>query len=204
MRHGNQQKRTTPILPWVLMVIALLGMVTGGVVAYLSYSTPVVSNTFQADTDFNPIIEETMENNVKSEVAVSVSAEEDYAVYVRAAIVATWRRGSTEPEGQEILLAQAPVAGTDYAISLNLTETGWFEENGFYYYRSMVNPGEQTDDLINSCAPLVTKDGYVLNVEVMAQTIQALGTTDSGEIPAVTNAWGIEVNSEKKLIDPIP
>ena len=125
MRHGNQQKRTTPILPWVLMVIALLGMVTGGVVAYLSYSTPVVSNTFKADTDFNPIIEETMKNNVKSEVAVSVSAEEDYAVYVRAAIVATWRRGSTEPEGQEILLAQAPVAGTDYASSLNLTETGW-------------------------------------------------------------------------------
>lgn len=207
MGHGNCQKKTKkiPALSWVLMGIALLAMISGGVAAYLSYSTPAVSNSFEADTDQDPAILETMENNVKSNVAVSVSADQGYAVYVRAAIVATWRRGDTEPDGQEILLPQAPQPDTDYTLSLNLTNTGWFEEGGFYYYRPMVNPGASTAELITSCTPNVTKEGYVLNVEIMAQTIQALGTTDANGTPAVTDAWGVQVeNGQLKPTSPTP
>lgn len=199
MERSNNPKKSNRILPTVLVLLALLSLISGGVAAYLTYSTPVIENTFTADKDFNPVIQETFQDNVKSDVSVSVPATEDYAVYIRAAIVATWRRGSTEPAGQEILLAQGPVAGTDYEINLNLTNTGWFQKDGFYYYRPMVNPGGQTTNLINSCKPLVTKEGYVLNVEIIAQTIQALGTTDADETPAVTYAWGVAVDANKNL-----
>lgn len=200
MSHGKNEKNRVriPLVSWVLLGIAMLGMISGGVAAYLSYSTPVISNTFVADTDIYPTIGESMTNNVKSNVAVSVSDQEDHAVYVRAAIVITWRR-ENEPEDQEILLAQAPVEGADYEIDLNLTHTGWFEEGGFYYYRPMVNPGASTAELITSCTPNVTKEGYVLNVEIMAQTIQALGTTDANGTPAVTDAWGVEVDESGRL-----
>lgn len=207
MSRGKYQKKANriPLLSWVLISAVLLGTVTGGVVAYLSAATAPVSNSFEADTDQDPAILETMENNVKSNVAVSVSADQGYAVYVRAAIVATWRRGDTEPDGQEILLPQAPQPGTDYTLSLNLTDTGWFEEGGFYYYRPMVNPGASTAELITSCTPNVTKEGYVLNVEIMAQTIQALGTTDANGTPAVTDAWGVQVeNGQLKPTSPTP
>lgn len=206
MSHGNNEKNRVriPLVSWVLLGIAMLGMISGGVAAYLSYSTPVISNTFVADTDIYPTIGESMTNNVKSNVAVSVSDQEDHAVYVRAAIVVTWRR-ENEPEDQEILLAQAPQPGTDYTLSLNLTDTGWFEEGGFYYYRPMVNPGASTAELITACTPNVTKEGYVLNVEVMAQTIQALGTTDAKGTPAVTDAWGVQVeNGQLKPTSPTP
>lgn len=202
MGHGNYQKKTKriPILARVLILMALLGTVTGGVVAYLSYATPVIRNTFQVDEELDPAVTETMEENVKSDVAVTVNKDLDHAVYVRAAIVATWRRAGAETE---TVLPQNPVAGTDYEISLNLAD--WFEEGGFYYHKAAVNPGMKTADLIEACQPMVTRDGYVLNVEIMAQTVQALGTTDDGDTPAVTDAWGVQVeNGQLKPTSPTP
>lgn len=202
MSRGKYQKKANriPLLSWVLICAVLLGTVTGGVVAYLSAATAPVSNSFEVDTDQDPAILETMENNVKSNVAVSISADQGYAVYVRAAIVATWRRAGAKTE---TVLPQNPVAGTDYEISLNLAD--WFVEDGFYYHKVAVNPGDKTSVLINSCQPKVTRDGYVLNVEIMAQTIQALGTTDDGVTPAVTDAWGVQVEKgQLKPTSPTP
>lgn len=199
MSHSKYQKKTKRILPLVLILIALLGTVTGGVVAYLSYSTPVVSNTFRADTELDPVVTETMENNVKSNVAVTVSQDLKHAVYVRAAIVATWRN-ETAPENKEIVLPMNPVEGTDYVLTLN--QEKWFKQGDFYYYKDAVNPGETTLALIQECAPTVEMDGYVLNVEIMAQTIQALGSTDANGTPAVTDAWGVTV--ENGQLKPTP
>ena len=199
MRQGKYQKnkRRIPLLTWVLLGMAVLGTLTGGVVAYLSAATVGVENSFTEDTDYDPVILESFDGQEKKNVLVSVpgpvSGEDSqrYAVYVRAAIVVTWRRGDTEPEGKEIVLAQAP-ADTDYQLEWN--DTDWFLKDGYYYHKAAVAPGTNTAVLINSCRPLVTKDGYVLNVEIMAQTIQALGTTDANGTPAVTDAWGVQVD----------
>ena len=47
--------------------------------------------------------------------------------------------------------------------------------------------------LITECAPVDGKTpvGYGLNVEIITQTVQALGTTDSDGTPAVADAWGV-------------
>lgn len=203
MRRGKYQKNRFT-LGWVLIGIALVSLAIGGVAAYLSMSGGTVKNTFTPETEVPPTIVETFEENVKSNVAVNVG-NPGYAVYVRAAVVVTWKDAGGN------VLAQAPVAKADglasgdYEISYNTAD--WFEYGGFWYCKSPINSGN-TPVLINSCTPKVSKGDYTLSVEIIAQTIQALGTTDEavdGEgnpiptVPAVTNAWGVYVKDNGQL-----
>lgn len=186
MRHEKEQtqKRSVPVISWILVAIAVLGLVSGGVVAYLSTSTGEVTNTFEADAPTNPAINDT---------AYSVNVgDPGYAVYVRAAVVVTWK----DTEGN--VLAAMPKKDTDYEIGMNTTD--WFEHGGFWYHKSMVNTDGSTEALITSCTAHASQGDYTLSVEIIAQTIQALGSTDGDNpIPAVQQAWGVEVDANKQL-----
>lgn len=204
--------RRIPLVSWVLLLAVVLSLLVGGVVAYLSASTKSVTNSFTSDVSKEPVVtEQPFNGKIKKNVTVNVG-NPDYAVYVRAAVVITWKNS------QGHVLGTLPVAGEeeDYAIAYNTTD--WFYNNtdGFWYYKEMVTPTKNaqnevqnntTKALINSCEiKKAAPDGdYTLSVEIISQTIQALGTTDVGDIPAVTNAWGIEVDpATKELIIPTP
>lgn len=200
MRHGKYQtKRKLSPVSWVLMGIALLGMTVGGVAAYLSTQSGAVTNTFTAETNPQPSVD-------AEQYAVNVG-DPGYAVYVRAAVVVTWQDGDpTNPTDTQNVLAKVPVKGTDYEISYNTTD--WFLHDGFWYCKTMVNSGGTTPALITSCEVKDANGDYHLNVEIVAQTIQALGTTDESvdengdpipTVPAVTDAWGVYVDANKNL-----
>ncbi|MBR2310755.1 MAG: hypothetical protein IKA47_09530 [Oscillospiraceae bacterium] len=185
-----QKKRKGFALGWVLLCMALIGTAIGSVAAYLSIKTPPVENTFVAEAPTDPVIQETFTENTsleKKNVSVDVGTP-GYAVYVRAAVVVTWQDDAGN------VLSKAPVVGTDYSIQYNAAD--WFQYDGFWYCRTMINSGN-SPVLITTCQPLVSKDACHLNVEIVSQTIQALGTTDEGDIPAVTNAWGVKVDNGK-------
>ena len=188
------QSKRKRILPVILAVLFVIAVTVATVYAYLKTSTdPAVENSFGAAQDPEATITESFDPNTeKKNVAVQVG-KTGYSVYVRAAIVVTWKDASGN------VLATKPVAGTDYEISLNTS--AWFEKDGFYYHKAAVESGDSTAVLINSCAPSdgKTPAGYGLNVEIVAQTIQAAGKTDAGDIPAVTKAWKIKVDSNGKL-----
>ena len=191
MPTRSKRKR---ILPVFLTVMLIAAVTVATVYAYLKTSTPAVTNSFAADVDPVLSIVETFEDNVKSDVAVKVG-KTGYTVYVRAAIVVTWKNAENGD-----VLATKPVAGVDYTITLN--DSAWFEKGGFYYHTDPVASGESTAVLINSCIPIAGKApaGYALNVEIIAQAIQAKGNTDDpSELPAVTDAWGVYVDSDGKL-----
>lgn len=177
----------------VLLCIALASMTVGSAVAYLFHSGGSVKNTLQAAKATHPKIVEEMNGQVKTDVKVDVG-DPGYAVYVRAAIVVTWK------DAHGNVLAEKPVQGEDYL--LQMSDTGWFESGGFWYCETMVNSGGESPELIERCEQLKTKGEYRLSVDIITQTVQALGKTDDGEIPAVQNAWGIEVSTEGRLIDP--
>ena len=190
------QSKRKRILPVILAVTFVLAVTVATVYAYLSASTNTVSNSFSADVDPVLSITETFEDNVKSNVAVQVekAGETTYTVYVRAAIVVTWKDASGN------VLATKPVSPTDYTITLN--DTNWFlHTDGYYYCKSPVKSGEATPVLITTCAPVEgkTPEGYGLNVEIIAQAVQAKGTTDVGGTPAVTDAWGVTFDSNGNL-----
>lgn len=193
------RRRKLPFLSWLLILTAAAALLTGTVTAYLSYVTNPVTNTFQAAQAVDPTVNETFEENVKSNVSVnvgntSVNNDAGYSVYVRAAVIVTWKDSAGD------VLGKVPVEGTDYEISFN--DEAWFVKGDYWYHKAAVNSKENTADLITSCkmkegASVPT--GYSLNVEILAQTIQALGTTDADNTPAVTDVWKVRVDADGKL-----
>lgn len=191
------QSKRKRILPVILAVLFVIAVTVATVYAYLKTSTPAVENTFSAAQDPEVTITESFDPDTeKKNVAVKVG-DTGYSVYIRAVIVVTWKNAENGD-----VLATKPVAGTDYEISLNTSD--WFEKDGFYYYKAPVPSKGTTADLIISCKPIAGKTpaGYGLNVEIVAQTIQSAGKTDAGDIPAVTDAWGVAVNADGTLKTP--
>ena len=180
----NNRQRAILITAVVILVISLSA---GGVYAYLKWNAGKVDNSFTHQNDLDPTIVETFDGNAKTNVAVNVG-NRGYSVYVRVAVVPTWvATGSSDQ-----VHATAPVAGVDYTISLNTTD--WFlGSDGYYYHKQPVNNGQTSSVLINECRPVAENvpDGFDLNVKVIAQVVQALGTTDGGNVPAVQDAWKV-------------
>lgn len=181
------------LISWALILIAVSSLAIGGVVAYLSTYTTPAKNTFVKDESVNPSVVETFENNIKTNVKIDVG-EPGYAVYVRAAVVVTWKDGAGN------VLGRKPIAGTDYAIEYNSDDWHFRDSDSLFYYKAPVfydgnkEDSKLTSSLIVSCEPIEgkTPTGYGLNVEIIAQTIQAVGTTDGNTpVDAVEAAWGI-------------
>lgn len=203
MRERKFHKKI-PLASWLLILVALGSLGTGTVAAYLSYATKPVTNTFQVAQAVDPTVNETFNDKEKTNVSVNVG-NTSYSVYVRAAVVVTWKNAE---DGN--VLGKVPVEGTDYEITFD--ETNWFFKDGFWYHREAVNSQGNTADLITSCKMkegATAPEGYTLNVEILAQTIQALGWTDGDDsvtptvpsIPAVTDAWKVRVSTDGKLAD---
>lgn len=176
------RSRKLKIWAAMLTALALVIAATGAVYGYLSAQSGPVTNTFTPEQNETPSID--------NSYMVSVG-DTGYDVYVRVAVVATWEDND----------------GNVYAADPGYTFTlgaGWFEHGGFYYYTNKVASGGSTSALIGDNTSNAAPDGYSLHVELIAQTIQALGTTDgNAPIPAVQDAWGIQV-SNGQLVDPTP
>lgn len=177
--------RNTGLFLSAFLIFSLIGAV--GVYAYMKWTGGAVQNNFEAEASVNPVIEETFDQKEKTNGSVAVK-DTGYSVYVRAAVVVTWKNQRDQ------VYSLAPIAGEDYEIQWNLTEPGWSQgADGFYYYGSAVESGGKTGVLIASCKPLkdAPEDGYTLDVQIIAQTIQTAGTTDTEDITAVQDAWGV-------------
>lgn len=201
MADHVSRRRKLPFLSWLLILIAAASLLTGTVTAYLSYATDPVTNTFRAAQAVDPTVNETFEDNVKSDVSVNVG-NTSYSVYVRAAVIVTWK----DSDGD--VLGKVPVEGTDYEISFN--DEAWFVKGDYWYHKAAVNSQGNTSVLIKNCQKkegASVPTGYNLNVEILAQTIQALGKTDGDAtanppvdpIPAVTDAWKVFVDQNGYL-----
>lgn len=171
----SRERRRRPAL-WAALALALvLTLTAGGTLAYLVANTDAVTNTFTpANTGIE--IPEEFDGQVKNNVKVKNTGDID--VYVRAMIVVTWQKNGE-------VYATAPVAGTDYTISIG-SNTGWTKgADGYYYYTSALKPNVSTGNLIDTCQPVAGKapEGYTLVVDVLAQAIQA--EPDS----VVTDVW---------------
>ena len=223
MENSNSRKTKKKFL--VIAACAALVLALGAITvfAYLSGMSGSVNNTLQADVDPDPVINEEIVPTsgpgypIKKDVSVSVG-DNDYTVYVRAAIVVTWAKEDVDDNGNPVLLVHSdvPVRGIDYTLELN-SESGDLDKNqwrlgtdGYYYYTSPVEGNGETGVLIRSATQVwesgssypVRDDGYVLRIEIVAQTIQAIGTTDDDDVLAVVDAWGVktQVKDNKRLI----
>lgn len=191
----KRRSRTKKVVALLVSLMVLLTLATGVTIAYMFLDTNPVTNTFTAATEASPQIVERVVDLTKHEVKVNVG-KSGYAVYVRAKVVINW----TNADGA-VLAVTPPVEDQDYTIVYN-PDGAWQYSDGFWYYKEPISSGE-TKQLISECtvigkAPIA---GYTLQVDILTQTIQAAGTTDNG-MPAVTDAWGIDVDDDGNLVVP--
>lgn len=182
-RYINEiKKHKKTILLTALAVISLISIMSvGPTYAYLKMDSAPTVNSFSAAQSVDPAIAETFNRTSKNDVYVRVG-DTGYSVYVRAAVVVTWK----DADGN--VLGTQPREGTDYTIDIG---DHWALDSGYYYYDQAVNSGASTENLIESCTVLLPapEDGYSLSVDILTQTIQSAGETDGG-VSAVQDAWG--------------
>lgn len=167
--------KAAPITAWILVVMVLLGTLIGGAAAYLSASTEAVSNRFVAS--------QSPELTVQADNSIHVK-DPGYGLYLRGNVIANWVN-----VGNGNILAQIPVEGTDYELSMG---TGWAKHNGFYYYKSAICEETTTSPMV-TVTTKTAKTGYQLVLKVTVQTVQSVGQTDADPaVNAVVDAWGVQ------------
>lgn len=172
-----------------LLVGVLLLAGAAGTFAWLSV-TGVLVNEFGFGL-VKPSVDETRDNNVKSDVAVKNSGSAP--AYLRVAVDIYWQ----DKDGAR--LWDEPVAGKNYVIewgkvanaSATNSASSWVRSaDGFYYWTSSVAPMGKTDVLIKKVKKVTQEnvDGKNLVVDISTQAIQS--TPDD----AAKEAWGCKVN----------
>ena len=168
----------------ILMVslVAILAVSVGGVLAWLATSSNDVTNTFApGDTEIE--IEEKFEKNVKSDVKVINKG--NIPVYIRANLVFTWKDSAGN-------IIEKPA---DATLTVDHGNGDWVKgSDGFWYYTKPVAVKGSTTNIINKATIKFPEGkGYKMDLEVMAQSIQAEPKD------AVVGAWGVTVNSDGSL-----
>ncbi|MPW24651.1 hypothetical protein GC105_02435 [Alkalibaculum sp. M08DMB] len=131
------------------------------------------------------------ENTTLKEVQVqNTPGAHEVDAYIRVMLVPTFRSDegtlagniSLNPNNDSIII-EAPSGET---VTLNLTSgwnNNWISQNGYFYYKSIVSPGDLTDVLLESVHVTNTELWQTFNLEVLSDAIQA-------ENGAALDAWG--------------
>ena len=181
----------------ITSVILLLLVAVGTTLAYVFTETEPVKNIFipsrvscEVVENGNEPVSGSLVNISDSKNNVQIQNTGDTDAYIRVAVTVNWMNA----DGTRVW-AQKPIQNTDYTITYNLSEDGWFDGgDGFYYYSKAVSPEELTTILINEAKQLKsapqTPDGiqYYLSIEIVASAIQSTPET------VVAEQWGVTVN----------
>ena len=169
----------------MVSLVAILAVSVGGVLAWLATSSKDVTNTFApGNTEIE--IEEKFENNVKSDVKIINKG--NIPVYIRANLVFTWKDSAGN-------IIERPA---DATLTVDYGNGDWVKgSDGFWYYTKPVaaaaDGGKTTNLIDRATIKFPEGKGYKMDLEVMAQSIQAEPKD------AVEGAWGVTVNSDGSL-----
>lgn len=173
------KKNTNKILLVVVIILSLLLIIA--IKDTISYLVKMANqnNTFELGV-VSSNVAEAFNGNLKSNVSINNNG--NVKEYIRVFVNIYYK------DSEGVILDDIPLLNTDYSLNLS-SSSNWLYNNadGFYYYKTPVLPGTNTDVLINSCQELVQHTGKTLNVDIFSQAIQAEPTT------AVTSSWNITI-----------
>ncbi len=188
----------------ITSVILLLLVAVGTTLAYVFTETEPVENTFIPSRVSCAVVENGKEpvsgslvNISDSKNNVQIQNTGDTDAYIRVAVTVNWMNA----DGTRVW-AQKPIQNTDYTITYNLSEDGWFDGgDGFYYYSKAVSPtspNNLTEILISNAAlmsgvtaPVGTDNTqYYLSIEIVASAIQSTPAS------TVSGQWGVTVSDD--------
>ncbi len=169
-------KNRLPVL--MLSLCLVTGAVASAVYGkYVTDETDEASFDVVATPNLDLQVSESDDDDTDSEYKYTItnSSTSNIPTYVRFTVVVNWVQ-----EGTEEIWFLPPVEGVDYEIKTPYTKVG-----GYYYYNGEVVPGFSFGVNVSQ---LKSKDGYTLQVSVLAESIQCVPAT------AVEDAWGVTFN----------
>lgn len=185
--YSRKPKRSIkPFLIAFCVCILACAAVSGSLAWLISTPEPVV-NTFTPGA-VTIQVDETFNGTTKQNVRIKNTG--DVPAYIRVALVPAW----VDDEGN---IAAKPASLEQLDNDCNIAwgdnfNQFWFEgTDGFYYCKTVINPGDYTPILIKSCT---VKDGehkYDFELQIIASAVQSLPTSTVGEVwPVVVGPDG--------------
>ena len=187
--YSRKPKRSIkPFLIAFCVCILACAAISGSLAWLISAPGPVVNEfipgevTIQVDETFNG----TTKQNVRIKNTGNVPA------YIRVALVPAW----VDDEGNIAAKPASLKLNDDCNIAWGKDGSGyeadWFiGSDGFYYCKTVIEPGASTPILIKSCT---VKDGehkYDFELQIIASAVQSLPTSTVGEVwPVVVGPDG--------------
>ena len=154
----------------LVSLVMLMALTVGGTLALLIADTEPVVNTFTpGSTDIK--VEETFDQTTKSNVKVTNNG--DVPVYIRVAIIPTWEDSDGDPVGVAASLSDLDIDWGAEDDTEAAPGNNWVKgADGFWYYTEQVAADASTEQLIES-ATVQTANAYHMNLQILAQSIQA-------------------------------
>lgn len=170
-RNGSHAGKAAKSSALIIALALILVLAVGGTVAYIFTQTDPVINTF-TPTEAKITVDEDTNSNQKTSITVK-NISTGVPVYIRVALVAN------------MIDEAGNVTGAADVPTFTLGENWIKGSDGYYYYKTPVQVGQSTGNLL--AAPMKLANN--MQVVVLADAIQAEPTT------AVTQAWGVTVEN---------
>lgn len=207
-RHHKRRRRTVGI--WLKLPMLLVGVLAiVGTVMYLTTQTVELTNAFTVGKNTIQIVEPDINPDAvewgseMKPVKLRNPGEADNAPGVVRAMLIPYLTdadtgdrlggdlgGLTEPVGNTMALGDVTF---HFA---NDWSNNWFYMDGFFYYRKVLSPGEETTKLLTGVTLSDAKAGEYtdkrVKIDVMADILQTEGDAPSTE-------WGVTVSGDSVL-----
>lgn len=187
--YSRKPKRSIKPFLIAFCVCILACAAVSGSLAWLTSTPEQVVNSFTPGV-VTIQVDEKFDGSTKSNVRIKNTG--DVPAYIRVALIPAW----VDDEGN--IAAKPASLKLDCDITWgedgNGYEADWFiGSDGFYYCKTVINPGKSTPILIKSCTVKGEEHEYDFELQVIASAVQSLPTSTVGEV------WPVVVGTDGTL-----
>lgn len=196
--YSRKPKRSIkPFLIAFCVCILACAAISGSLAWLISAPGPVVNEFIPGEVTIQ--VDETFDDEHTTKQNVSIKNTGNVPAYIRVALVPAW----VDDEGNIAAKPASLKLNDDCNIAWGKDGSGyeadWFiGSDGFYYCKTVIEPGASTPILIKSCT---VKDGeheYDFELQVIASAVQSLPTSTVEEVwPVVVDTDGTLAKTEQ-------
>ena len=191
--YSRKPKRSVkPFLIAFCVCILACAAVSGSLAWLTSTPGPVVNEFIPGEVTIQ--VDETFDDEHTTKQNVSIKNTGNVPAYIRVALVPAW----VDDEGNIAAKPASLELNDDCNIAWGKDGSGyeadWFiGSDGFYYCKTVIEPGASTPILIKSCTVKGEDHEYDFELQVIASAVQSLPTS------TVEKVWPVVVSTDGTL-----
>ena len=191
--YSRKPKRSIkPFLIAFCVCILACAAVSGSLAWLTSTPGPVVNEFIPGEVTIQ--VDETFDDEHTTKQNVSIKNTGNVPAYIRVALVPAW----VDDEGNIAAKPASLKLNDDCNIAWGKDGSGyeadWFiGSDGFYYCKTVIEPGASTPILIKSCTVKGEEHEYDFELQVIASAVQSLPTS------TVEKVWPVVVSTDGTL-----